>query len=244
MAEVTFLQWNVLYGEDIHNIAAFLKAEQPDIACLQELTIGYPKQTEADTPHYLAETLGYHYYHKDQAIDGTDGDHLTFVIGIFSRFPMTSKRFVWLNQPEWGGEFRAYIEVDLEVDGRTLTVGTTHLTYTDRFIPTTSKEQEFARLLATVQGREQRFILSGDLNVVPDFHGIAELRQRFQPADPPYGQKTWTTKPFDYLGFKTNELDWRLDYVFASRDIKVLDTVILPTDYSDHLPVKTVFELP
>ena len=39
------------------------------------------------------------------------------------------------------------------------------------------------------------------------------------------------------MGFEEKELRWRLDYVFASKNIKVLSSQIIPTEWSDHLPV-------
>lgn len=58
-----------------------------------------------------------------------------------------------------------------------------------------------------------------------------------------YDQKSWTTKPFSYNGFEADSLDWRLDYVFGSKDIKVESSEMLNTQFSDHLPIVVVLDL-
>ena len=37
---------------------------------------------------------------------------------------------------------------------------------------------------------------------------------------------TWTTKHFSYNGFTETELNWKLDYIFTTKDIKVKETKV------------------
>ena len=60
---------------------------------------------------------------------------------------------------------------------------------------------------------------------------------------PDYHEKTWTTKPFSYNGFSENSLNWRLDFVFGTKDIKVISSEIIKTDLSDHLPILIKIEI-
>ena len=48
---------------------------------------------------------------------------------------------------------------------------------------------------------------------------------------------------FDYKDFKETKLRWRLDYVFASKDIRVIRSKIIKTKFSDHLPILVEFEM-
>jgi endonuclease/exonuclease/phosphatase family metal-dependent hydrolase len=237
------LQWNVWYMEDIRNIATFLKEHPADIICLQELTINFPGREIKDGPAYIAEQLGYHYYHKGLTIESTDGETIMLANGIFSRFPITGSRFAWINEPKSGGgysdEYRAYIEVALDVDGQMVHIGTTHMSYTHRFQETPEKKEETQRLMDELKRHDNNVVFTGDLNAIPGSYTISAISELLANAGPDVSQKSWTTKPFSYNGFEESDLNWRLDYVFASSDLKIESSKILPTDYSDHLPILT-----
>lgn len=244
---VSILQWNVWNQEDIHNIAKFLKTQSADIVCLQELTINYNRQTVKDTPAFIAKVLGYEYYCQELPIESTDGKKVMLADGIFSRFPILETKSVWINQPKFKGgyddEYRAYVAVTLSIGGTKLDVATTHMSYTDRFTPTPSKICETDQLLRALKTQINPLIFAGDLNALPDSYTIKSISSVLSDAGPDNSQNTWTTKPFSYRGFEENDLNWRLDYIFTSPEIKVTSSRILRTKYSDHLPIKAEIEI-
>ncbi len=239
--DLSILQWNIWYQEDIRNVAKLIKAIDPDIFCLQELTVGHPVQEIKNTPRHLADHMGYHFFTKEIPIETPDGQKVILANGIFSRFPITSSRSAWTNQPKHGGgyddEYRAYVEATLEVQGEAITVGTTHMSYTHQFEDTPGKRKEADLLVHETRPHHKRFIFTGDLNAIPGSYTISEIGQSMQNVGPNFNRKTWTTKPFSYNGFVETELNWRLDYVFATPDIKVISSEIVQTEYSDHLPI-------
>ncbi len=241
------LQWNIWYKEDIRNIGKFLESHKADIICLQELSLNHPLQTIKDTPAYIAEQLGYNYYHKELPIESTEGEPITLANGIFSRFPITSKRFTWINQPEQSGgpedEYRAYVEVLIDVEGKEARAGTTHMSYTHRFESTANKQRETDVLVAELKKSATPLIFTGDLNALPGSYTIESVESILKHAGPSMDQKSWATKPFSYNGFEEDKLNWRLDYVFASKDLKIESSKILQTEYSDHLPILTKVSL-
>lgn len=240
---ISILQWNIWYKEDLKNISKFIKSQNADVVCLQELTINSKDQSIKDGPAYIAEQLGYNYYCKELPIESTEGENLMLANGIFSRFPIVAKRFAWTNEPKNKGgyddEFRAYVEVTLEVEGGNISIGTTHMSYTHRFEPTPNKKRETDLLVKNLKEHNARFIFTGDLNALPGSYTISSIEGLMQNAGPDFEKKSWATKPFSYNGFEETELKWRLDYVFTTKDLKVLSSKIVETDYSDHLPVLT-----
>lgn len=244
---ISLLQWNIWYKEDIKKITDFLKKQKADIICLQELTINSKDQSIKDTPKYIAEQLGYNYYCKELPLEATDGTKMMLANGIFSRFPIIEKKFSWINQPKGRGgyddEYRAYVEVVFDVSGQNICVGTTHMSYTHRFEPTPNKQPETDLLVANLREHESRFIFTGDLNALPGSYTVSNIERSMKNAGPDTNEKTWTTKPFSYQGFEETELNWRLDYVFATQDVKVLSSHIIDTDYSDHLPIFATFKV-
>lgn len=237
--QLSILQWNIWYKEDINNIISFIKAVNPDIACLQELSINNPSQPTNNTVTYVAEKLGYNSVHKE--LDLGKGK-IAIANGIFSRHHLANERFVMINEPTGTGKFddewRAYIESSVMIKGKQLKIGTVHMSYTHAFQNTPRKLQETDNLVGAIKANKGSFIITGDFNAVPGSKVIEKIEQTgLKNCGPDYSENSWDTKPFDYNGFSADSLDWRLDYAFATPDIQVESAEILKTNFSDHLPL-------
>jgi len=243
MNTIKVLQWNVWYHEKYQNIVKFIKKTDADIVCCQELTVNFKEANPGiDVAAEIAKACNYNYYFHPQTIYGADGEQVQMGNGIFSKFPISSKVFKYVQRADpnvisYETEDRSYVEVVLDVNGKKLKVGTVHLSYSTAFAMTEKKLAEADKLYEAVQDNHEKFILTGDMNAKPDSPIIEKLEELFIHADPNTARPTWTTKPFSYQGFEANELNWRLDYIFATEDINALDNKILETNYSDHLPV-------
>ena len=243
--KLSYLEWNVWYLEDVHNIAKYLKDNPADVIALQELTVNHPGQSEKDTPQYIAEQLGYLYCTGGEDFT-EDGETRWFGNAIFSKYPIKSYRQSWINEPVGTGgfddEYRTYLEAVLDVDNTEIVIATTHMSYTHEFEVTERKRAETDKLvdeLKTVSNK--KLIFSGDLNATPSSYTIEQIDNLLQSAGPPQDEKTWTTKPFSYQGFEETGLNWRLDYIFTAKDIKVLSSRAEQTEFSDHLPLRAEF---
>jgi endonuclease/exonuclease/phosphatase family metal-dependent hydrolase len=240
--KISVLQWNVLFNEKADNILNFIKQVGADIVCLQELTQTSAANPSRDLPAEI-EQLGYEVAY----VVTVDKPDFRMGNGIFSKFPIDSLRNVFVRHDVPGGtgpsnESRAYLEIQVIAGNKPLKVGTVHLSFTPGFIFLPEKKAEAKRFKTAIQDNKSNFIFSGDLNALPSSHFITELDQMFRPAGPDYTQATWTTKPFDYKGFKADKLNWRLDYVYTTPDIKVVSSRTVDTEYSDHLPILTEIE--
>jgi endonuclease/exonuclease/phosphatase family metal-dependent hydrolase len=244
--QITVLQWNVWYKEDIENIAKLLDKYKPDIICLQELTRNFSGQNNIDTMQLLSDRLGYNFFAQDMPIVHP-GEEWQQANAIFSRFPIIAKQSQWINEPTGTGhyddEYRSYVEVTLQLKDKILTAGTTHMSYTDRFASTERKESEAAKLGSILSEKSECFIFAGDLNAPPESATLNLATSSLENVGPNFDTPTWTTKPFSYNGFKATELAWRLDYMFKSKDINVVSAEIIQTEYSDHLPILATLEL-
>ncbi len=244
-----FLQWNIWYKEKADNIVELIKKLNPDVVCLQELAIGpHVNPGIPDVAQYIAEKTGLHYYFEEAQRWAGDDEMDAIGNGIFTKRPITRRFAKHVQAPtedftDYAHEGRIYVECDIEINGKTITIGTAHLSYTHRFEITEEKKAEVDNLLAIVGTHKQNFIFSGDLNSEPTSYTIQKLSKLLQSCGPNFSQNTWTTKPFEHQGFKASTLDWRLDYVFASEDIKCSSAEIISTDYSDHLPILVNVEL-
>ena len=245
--KLSFLQWNVWYLEDIHNVVNYLKKNPADIIALQELTTNHPGQSERDTAAYIAKQLGHEYCVGGESFH-EDNEDRWFGNAVFSKYPIKDYRQVWINEPIGTGgfddEYRTYLEAVVDAQGTKLVVATTHMSYTHKFEVTPRKRLETDKLTKELRSIDSaNIVFSGDLNATPDSYTLREVGSILQSADPGSEEKTWTTKPFSYQGFEENGLNWRLDYIFASKAVKVLSSRIDDTEVSDHLPLRAEFEI-
>lgn len=238
------MQWNVWYKEKIEDIATFLINNKSDVICLQELSINNPDQSITNAVEYIAGVLGYDFAHQEISLEEND---MKLANAIFSKHPIISSKSAWINEPTGTGhyddEYRAYVEANINIDGELLCVATVHMSYTNAFEPTPRKLKETDELMTQISGKSGRYILTGDFNAVPDSEVINKITEKLVNVGPDTTYKTWTTKPFSYDGFDANALDWRLDYIFSTDDITILDSKILDTSLSDHLPILVSFEV-
>ena len=233
---IKLLQWNIWNNEDIDNIIKELKRIDADIVCIQELAI---KDDNDIKIRKLKELYSYIYYEKaDTFLDGYSQCN-----AILSKYPLYYKNYTYVQKPtdnknDYSKEGRVYVEAKVKINEKELTIGTTHLSYTDRFIETEEKDEEVTNLINCI--KKDNYILTGDFNTYRTSKYIKYLEEKLINNDT---SNTWTTKPFSYNGFKETELNWKLDYIFTSKDIKVKETKVVDTKYSDHLPILLTFEM-
>lgn len=240
--KIKILQWNIWYKDCINNLDKIireLKKWDADIVCLQEVSanndIEHLKRLFKTYPH------GY-YAEADKFETRTQGNV------ILTKYPIINRETVFINEPGkshngYDKEGRVYIEVELNIKGKSLTVGTTHSSYTDSFVETIGKSEEVGKIIDIIFEKKENYIFTGDLNTHASSFYITNIRNYLKNLGPALSEPTWTTKPFSYRDFKEDKLKWRLDYVFGSRDIKVNNAEILETKVSDHLPIMVEIDL-
>lgn len=247
MAKLKVMTWNVWLVEKADNILSLIKEIEPDILCCQELTTDSFVNPSRNIPAEISKLAAMNYKYQ-QILERSGEQYYKIGNAIFSKLPIIDYKFSYIGQtspdsPNYPYERRVYMEVKLKTDDKTLTVGTTHLSYSHAFKITRKRHEEFNGLIDSVKNHKERFVLPGDLNSLPNSRTIAELKKYFAHAGPSYNEPTWTTKPFSYQGFEASTLDWRIDYIFATRDIKILSSKTVKTEFSDHLPILAEIEI-
>jgi endonuclease/exonuclease/phosphatase family metal-dependent hydrolase len=242
--KITVLQWNVWYREKADKILHFIKETNADILCLQELTADSYINPGRDLPAEIGE-LGYRTYYMAALRVGGE-EYRQLGNGIFSRYPLSEPKTVYTQRATPGQqdqEDRLYLEADIKIGGKNLTVGTAHLSWTIGWKPNPYKKAETDNLIGAIEHHGSNYILTGDMNALPGSDVISRLDDFLVPAGPDYSRGTWTTKPYDFGDFKPSSPDWRLDYVYTTPDVTVLTSKILETDASDHLPILVGIEV-
>lgn len=247
--KLSILQWNICTKEKPKNVLSQINKLKPDIICLQELTQNFASTGYMDVSSYLSKKLNYHYHFAKANSWPTKKGVKTQGNGIFTRFPIVSKKHYFVKSKDgkkskgYPNEGRVVALVDVKVNKIKMSIATTHLSYTDSFIETPEKIIEENNFIKIVNGLKNNFVVTGDFNADKNSHIVKEMNKKFQNAGPDYKQNTWSTKKFHYRNFFEDKLNWRLDYVFTSPGIKVLKSNIIKTEFSDHLPILVEIEI-
>ena len=237
------LTWNVWYREDPKNVLELLKSTEWEVCCLQEVMRGFHPEV-SDVAEYLKESLevdGFLATAQGRSEKGWSQGNL-----ILSRLPITDTFSYYIQdqsndpEPSFSDEGRVLAGIELS---NSLKILTTHMSYTPRFEETDKKNAESERLTEYLKGLEQPFILCGDLNAVPTSDLLQNLIQNYKNLSPDFSEPTWTTKPFSHEGFEVDMLSYRLDYIFGSKEVEFIESNIIKTEYSDHLPILSEVKL-
>ncbi|MDR3578118.1 MAG: endonuclease/exonuclease/phosphatase family protein [Anaerolineaceae bacterium] len=245
---VRLVQWNIWQSINLGEIPDFIKELDAHILCLQEMRgMGGPV-SQNDVQKRLEDSLGMASYCEIAQTWRSPEGETWQGNGIFSKYPIIEKscRFLQQSQPrpsDASDEGRIYVEATINVNGQPLTVGTTHLSYTKRFLTTQKKKAEVSHLLNILTEKNGNYILAGDFNSRPHSWTVKQISKTLKHCGPGLHENTWTVIPFNYHGFTETQLKWRLDYVFASKTMLVSSARIIQTSLSDHLPVMVEFSL-
>src|SRR5581483_3918841 len=119
----------------------------PDIICAQELTTDSEENPGIDVPHFISEKLGYHYFFTEAHRKQMDTRFKIQGNGIFSKFPIIKKNTVSIQESDGssddaGNEKRIYLEAQIALPKKHISVGTTHLSFTPYFTITPKRKKE------------------------------------------------------------------------------------------------------
>ena len=214
---------------DIPCVADAIREYGADIVGLNEMRGAgehpeYTAQTEA-----LAKALGFYCYFA-KAIDV--GGSNPYGNGLLSRYPIISVENILIPDPsprKYDGyyETRCLIRAEIDTPEGVVTVLVTHFGL---------NPDEAENAVATVIGNraESKCVLMGDFNLRPESPILVPIRERLFDTAELFG---------DLLSFPSDEPDRKIDYIFTSRDIKVISADIPPVVVSDHRPHTAEIEL-
>ncbi len=229
LSDVRFMSYNtqhclnfVTREIDFDLIAETIRACGADIVGLQEIR---GKGTDADYEEQakiLAEKLGFYYYFAEAM--RFDGDN-PYGNALLSRYPILSAETIPIPDPAVKGydgyyETRCLLKATVDVGGG-LCVMVSHFGLNP-------DEQENAVKTVAACIEERRCVFMGDLNVTPDNPVLAPIRQKLRDAAERF--------LFPQQSFPSDVPVVKIDYLFASDDIRIKEADIPAIVSSDHRP--------
>ena len=228
--KIKVLSWNIWIQGDFAKISFFLKEASADIIGLQEVKDDDP---ERDVIGYL-QNLGYEYVfapvkHVWKEKIYNDGP------AIFSKYPIKNNKKYILSEEDRRGAARA----DIQINDKQLHVFNTHLVHTHQQ-PSAIQDKQAENLVKLVP--QEKSILMGDFNALPDSNAVKIVNKAFINTDPDL-LPTWGIYPEGCLACNPKGVNYKLDFIFTSKDLKTKDYKVEESKASDHLPISVLVEL-
>ncbi len=226
------MTFNIRHGEgldgrvNLARIAAVIEGRRPDVVFVQEVDRHLIRTGFKDEAAWLAQRLGMNYTFGPN-LRLFPGDYGTLIL---TRLPITT----WQNYALPGaGEPRGLLTATLDLgDGRVIEVGGTHLGLSEG-----ARHSQLTAIMEHLapEGRSAGpSILGGDFNTssASEFTSIPGWTATWQDAFGAAGQGPAAT--FGAAGGGHGE---RIDYIWASTGLAVLDSQVVKTDAYDHWAV-------
>ncbi len=213
---ITILTYNIQQGysaDGQRNYAGQLRVMQtiqPDIIGMQETDAARIANGNDDIVRYFADHLGMYSYYGPKTVAGTFG------IALLSRYPILEPTTYYLYSE---GEQVAAIDAVIDVGDQPLRVLVTHLGNGGPMI----QQQQFLELVGTTP---RRAVALGDFNFRPDTPQYALTTRTLLDS--------WTVRWPDWRDDQGQEPRDKIDHIFISPDLRVIDARYYPEGPSDH----------
>lgn len=226
------VSWNIWYGKFFDEILDFLKSEDADVVCLQEIVA--KKDDSKNTATEIAKKLGYKHFVFDFALEiEKEGEKLDWGNAILSKLPISKSE----THPLSSGAFRRIaLEARIKTYDKSFQVVTTHLIHTHQQDSVIQNEQTDKLIELLPNGST---ILTGDFNALPQSYPIKKTSEVLVNTN---NEETPTFSLYPE-GCCPDKMKYRLDYIFISSDIKLTSFEVGNSKGSDHLPVVATLEI-
>ena len=225
------MTYNMYSGRDLdgnYDLAgkiAAIRACAPDILSLNEVHRCTHLSRGADQAEEIAQACGFPYRFYARTIDHDGGE---YGIALLSRYPILNAENRSVPPcfcPDKSPEPRTVIDAMICCGEKTLHVLTTHFGLSDR-----EQQAGAAHILRLTGDRDTSTVVMGDLNCTPDSAVIGSLCDRFADT------AAWQTDG-QRATYRNPVPSRKIDYIFVSRDLTVLEAAVPALGTSDHRPV-------
>jgi endonuclease/exonuclease/phosphatase family metal-dependent hydrolase len=223
------LSWNIWVECHFEELTKYLTNADADIVALQEVKAADP---ERDVLKFLASRGYQSAVALKQYWEAKD---FFFGPAIFSKFPIESSEVFVLSEEHK----RFAVRADIRTGEELLHVFSVHLKHDHQ--QNTDIQYLQAQTLLDYAPAEHS-IVAGDFNATPESRVVQLMQGKFANTDPS-NASTWSMYPEGCDECSPQHVDTRLDYIFASADLKTSDPQVHQSPASDHLPISVMVSL-
>ncbi len=244
------MSWNIWSGKNWKQIVDFVKKNKIEIMGFQEVDNNLERTEFLNIAEKIAQSLVYHFAYSPSVENQGNFVGGQFGNCVISKFPIIDHKQHFLSTPEeWNGtamtEPRTLLETKIKVGNKIVCFMTLHLGYSREFKTTDIKLRQIQKVIEVIQkNKDVPIVLLGDFNSLPESQEINKIKQFLKDVDGKNSLKTWTMYDFEYQDWKVSAgLNFKIDYIFVSENIKHETPKIDINEISDHVPVIVKLEL-
>lgn len=205
---------------NLDEVVSIIKKVNPDVVTLNEI---YDSAKFGNQTKYIANKLGYYYYFG-KAICLHGGNYGN---ALLSKFPLIDPEVVaipdaTLKEEDVYYESRAIIKACVVKDNIEYNIFSTH------FGLAKEEQDNGTKLILSLVRDLDNVIFMGDLNLTPDDKNFIKISNILK-----------NTIDKEVKTFKSDNPVDRIDYIFVSNDLNVMDGEVLNIVFTDHLPLVT-----
>ena len=222
---------------ELDRVVDHIKKMDVDFCCINEITDYMPGTEYGQQPAYLAQQLGWNFaFAKAIVVKMKDGTTRDYGIALLSKHPIRSIRRVPIvtlpeeRQEDKRYENRVLMIVELEINGKTVTVMNSHFGLRKEEI-----EKAVNTVLAAQETVKAPYILTGDFNITPAHPQLQRIKAAYQD--------TADILPEEPLTFPSHMPRRKIDYIFTDQETKTLAVEIPAEVVADHLPIVAELEV-
>jgi len=218
----------------LKKIIAVLKQENADIIALQEVDKFVKRTGRLDQPKKISRALGMHYtFRKHFSYQGGE-----FGLALLSRYRIDQVERIKVTRSNL-----ILLKARVHTSGQPIGVIVVHFHPTNPFddkktkqVNTAARKREAKKAFDTAGRFKSPVLIMGDFNADSGSYSYTLFKEKYQDACVRAGNlwsKTWPAK------FPIT----RIDYIWASKDFKILSCGAIKSNASDHRPVVATIQM-
>lgn len=259
------------YEDKLNVLVSEITFSSPDIVCLQEIDIQSERSFNLNQAQVLARKANYPYIALAVGWESNyipfpywplsrNFGRVKSGGAILSRYPITSQEVTLLqkpmSQPWWYNLFyphRYFQKVEIDLGSKKISLINLHLEAYDKL----DRQDQVRQLVEKIKQEKIDFV-AGDFNMLPP---SASKKSKFVTNKDEYENDSsyqemvksnllevipdeiYALDEASYLTFPASRPERRLDYIFYQAGLKMIKAEILPSALSDHLPLKSTFQI-
>lgn len=239
--KLKILSWNIWGGNHLKDVLNFLRTADADVIALQEVVA----DEFGNTAIPIAKKFGYEYVHAiDMEMPATfmpeplrrSEGVIKFGNAILSKHRIVRHKRLTLSKQEK----RIALQADIQVNNTTLSVFSVHLKHSHQK-PSKLQDQQADNLIKAVLNHKA--IVTGDFNALPESNAIKKISKVLQDTESGPPTPTWSLYREGCTVCLLEDIRYKLDYIFTTKDIKTYSFRVGSSSGSDHLPVLALIEV-
>jgi len=234
MIQLRIMSYNIHHGEgedgiqDLERISDIVRKSNIDIIGIQEVEKHWSQRTFfEDQAKMIANRLGMYYTYAanlDKKPLREGEPRRQYGTAILSKYPIVASNHHLLTK-SGKNEQRGLLETIININGVYLNFYNVHLALT-----IAEREAQVREILDIVNQSNGPKIIVGDFNDTPDSNIIKRMKLIYHDVFAENNKPTFPAK----------EPQMRIDYIFISKELKVIESNVIRTFASDHVPISAV----